>query len=290
MVPVMLAVQVAEQLGFSAWLGDLLAPVMGLVGLPGEAGLVWAMALLTGLYGGIGALVVLIGAVDLTALQLNILLTMILFAHAIPVEQAIVARAGGSFWATTAARVFCAIAFGFLLNTFGQAFVWLQQPASLGVVPTISADGSWLAWLRGLISTLVLMAAILFALLAIIDAMKRFGLFDAIVKTCTPFFVHLGTVPALAPLVTIGMLLGLTYGGGLIIDETKRRPFTRRELFVPLVGLSIIHALIEDTIVMIALGGNFWVIVVWRTAFALAVLLLLAQVMRMSGTFWRRSA
>ena len=280
MVPVMLAVRLAEQFGLSAWMGKLLAPVMALVGLPGEAGLVWAIALLTGLYGGIGAVIALVETVDLTALQLNVLLTMILFAHGIPVEQAIARKAGASFTLTTVTRLVSALLFGFLLFHIGSAVGALSGAATLGILPEPGGAGGWTGWLASTARTLALMFAVLLVLLAIIDGMKRIGAFDWLTARLAPFFAWLGIAAPLAPLVTIGMLLGLTYGGGLIIEETRQRSFTARELFVPLAGLSIIHALIEDTLVIIALGADVWVIVVWRTLFALAFIAVLAWIVR----------
>ena len=280
MVPVMLLVRLADLLGLTAMLGGWLAPVMGMVGLPGEAGLAWSIALLVGLYGGIGAVVALVGTVELTALQLNVLLSMILFAHGIPVEQAIVRRAGASFALTTLARVACAVVFGALLFHAGTVVDALQGPATLGLIPASRADATWWGWAGATLRTLVLMFAILFVLLLLIDVLKRVGLFDWLTRAWTPLLRRLGIAPPLAPLVTIGMLLGLTYGGGLIIEETRRGAYSARDLFAPLCALSVIHALIEDTVVVLALGADAWVIVVWRTLFAMLAIALIAATVR----------
>ncbi|EFL90061.1 permease [Ahrensia sp. R2A130] len=281
MLPVMIFVRIADQLGFSKWLGDVLAPVMCLVGLPGEAGLVWAIALLTGFYGGVGGLVALVATVELTALQLNILLSMIMFAHALPVEQSIVRAAGVSAVATGLVRIATAITFGFLLWHIGSATEVLTEPAQLGFLPEVQTDTGWLAWTISTIRTLGFMLLILFVLLALLDCIRRIGLFDRLTALLTPFFRMIGIVPALAPLVTIGMLLGLSYGGGLIVEETKKRQYSRRELFTPLAGLSIIHAVLEDTFVAIALGANIWIILVWHTLYAFAVIALIGGIIQL---------
>lgn len=272
MVPVMALVQLAEEYGISSMLGALLAPLMKLVGLPGEAGLVWAIALLTGFYGGVGALVALLMQIELSALQLNVLLSMILFAHAIPVEQSIVRAAGGSFIFTTLIRLIAAFVFGFILHHIGFYLDALQEPATLGLLPQASGQGGVWGFLRTTAKTLLLMFVVLSVLLAGLDFLKRIGVFERLTQWLTPFFTKLGIVPNLAPLVVVGMLLGLTYGGGLIVAETRKHRFTKRELFTPLASLSIIHALIEDTFVVIALGGDVWVILLWRTLFALLII------------------
>ncbi|NCQ34620.1 hypothetical protein GW813_06000, partial [bacterium] len=50
LVPLSLVVRLLAQLGVVQWLGEALGPVMGVVGLPGVTGLVWATALFSGLY------------------------------------------------------------------------------------------------------------------------------------------------------------------------------------------------------------------------------------------------
>ena len=254
---------------------------MGRAVRPGEAGLVWAIALLTGFYGGIGGLVALVGTVELSVLQLNVLLSMIMFAHALPVEQSIVRAAGGSSLRTGLVRSVTAITFGLLLWHIGSAFGVLSQPAKLGILPQLNADSGWVDWLWSTARTMAFMLVILFVLLALLDLMRKVGLFDRLTALLTPFFRAIGIAPPLAPLVTIGMVLGLSYGGGLIVEETKKHSYTSRELFTPLAGLSVIHAVLEDTFVVIALGANIWVILVWHTLYALLVIALIGAIIRL---------
>src|SRR3546814_1530733 len=84
---------------------------MALLDLPPEAGMIWVAGVCVGVYGAIAALIGLAAHLDLTAAQLSALCAMVLFAHGLPVEQAIVRRAGASFWATAALRVGAAIVY-----------------------------------------------------------------------------------------------------------------------------------------------------------------------------------
>ena len=124
MLPVMVLVRVGEEFGVPEMLGGWLGPVMGLAGLPPEAGLVWAICLLTGLYGGVGAYLTLLPGLELTLGQHSILCAMMLTAHALPMEQAIVRKAGASFLATSFLRVLVAFAYGvtmaWILNVTGS--------------------------------------------------------------------------------------------------------------------------------------------------------------------------
>jgi spore maturation protein SpmB len=74
-------------------LSPALRPAMAMLNLPSEAAIICLIAIFTGLYGAIAAFPVLIG-LDLTAAQVTSICAIMLIAQAIPVEQAIVCRAG----------------------------------------------------------------------------------------------------------------------------------------------------------------------------------------------------
>ena len=90
-----------------------------------------------------------------------------------------------------------------------------------------------------------------------------------------------------APLTTVGVLLGLAYGGALIIEAAERENYSPRTRLLALSWLSLCHALIEDTLLILALGANIWVILVLRGLATLGVLAALAALTR-PGTAWGR--
>ena len=84
MVPVMLAVRIADQLGLIDMVSGVLTPVMSLIGMPPEAGLIWASCLFINLYGAVAVIAGLAPHLDMTSAQLSALCAMMLFAHVIP--------------------------------------------------------------------------------------------------------------------------------------------------------------------------------------------------------------
>lgn len=96
MVPVMVLVYVAERLGLVQLAGRALAPAMAWMDLPAQAGIVWATTVLTNIYGGIAVIAALSDELHLNAAQMSALGAMMLFAHNLPTEQAVVRRAGAS--------------------------------------------------------------------------------------------------------------------------------------------------------------------------------------------------
>lgn len=280
MLPVMIVIRIGEEFGLSELLGVWLAPVMGLVGLPPESGIIWATGMLTGLYGGIGAYIALLPSMELTVAQGSILCAMLLFAHAIPLEQAIVRRAGASFLLTSLLRIGGALLYG-----AGVAWIcgWsgaLSEPLELGWLTPGQTDSDWTSWAISTASSLASILAIIVLLFIALDVLEKLGVIRRITSALEPALHAIGLDSRLAPLTTIGLLLGLTYGGALIIQATEEQEFTPQAKFLALSLLSLCHSIIEDTGLMLALGADVWIILVGRVIFTLAVIAILAKVLK----------
>lgn len=85
---------------------------------------------------------------------------------------------------------------------------------------------------------------------------------------------------AAVPLFT-GIFLGIAYGAGIIIRVSQEKGLSRRELFVVGLFLATCHAVVEDTLLFVVLGGNGWIMLGMRLLLAVGLTLLLAR-------FWRR--
>jgi len=72
------------------------------------------------------------------------------------------------------------------------------------------------------------------------------------------------------PLVT-GIIIGLTYGAGVIIHSIRTSNVGKKEAFLILLFLSICHAIIEDTLIFVVIGANGIILIAFR--FALAIIL-----------------
>jgi hypothetical protein len=287
MVPVMILVRLGQELGWVDALGRAIAPAMAWLDLPPEAGMIWVASVFVGVYGAIGALVAFAPTLDISVGQFSALCSMILFAHAIPVEQAIVQRAGASFGATAALRIGVALVYGAavawlcrLTGVLGDrvSLDWLQGSAFA------AAGSAGLAgWIQTTAFSLALTFAIIVGLLILLDALERLGVTRRITAAMAPLLKLSGLEARAAPVTTVGVLLGLTYGGALIIEEAARQQFTARTRFLALSWLSLSHSLIEDTALFLALGANIWIILVGRVIVTLVVIAILARLVDDGG-------
>lgn len=269
MVPISIAVRVLQLLGVVAVLGDLLSPVMAVVGLPGEMGLVWATAMTANIYGGLAVFASVGAGLDLTVAQISVLATMILVAHTMPIELRIAQKAGPRLRFMGTLRFAGALLLGFLLHRIYSFGGYLQHPARWSLIKP--ADPTWSGWLVGQAWNLGRIFLIILALLVLMRLLKWMGVTDLLGRMLQPALRLLGMSAQAAPLTIIGMTLGISFGGGLIIQEARSGRLSKRDVFYSLALMGLAHSLIEDTLLMAAIGGHWSGILVGRVVFALVV-------------------
>ena len=280
MIPVTIAVKILTDAGLIGHLGAALEPLMRLVGLPGSSALAWATAMGTNIYGG---LLVFLSAAQQdppTAAQTTIFTTMVLIAHTLPLEVAICRKAGARSLPIIAIRVLGAFAVGIILNQTYQFGGWLQEPSVSLFNPQPPPPGLS-AWAINEIATLLKIFVIIMLLLLLMRILHRIGAIKLLNRLLLPLMRFLGIGPQAAPLTIIGMTLGISYGGGLIIQESKSGRIGKRDVFLTLALLSLAHSLIEDTTVMALAGGRYSGLLVARLAFALPAIAILAKLLKL---------
>jgi len=73
------------------------------------------------------------------------------------------------------------------------------------------------------------------------------------------------------------MTLGISYGGGLIINEARAGTVARRDLFASITLMSLCHSLFEDTMLMVLIGGHLSALLWARLFFTLIAILLIVR-------------
>jgi hypothetical protein len=283
MVPIIIIIKLLEELGLISVLSAWLAPLMQMLGLPGEMGLVWATALMTNLYGGIVVYASLASDVPMTVAQVTIISSMMLIAHALPVEARIAQKAGVNIWLTLLLRFLMAILFAMVANQLYLALDYLQQPSSLIWTPG-ELDDSLSAWAVNQLISLSIIIAIVFCLVLVLDVLERVGIIQMINNLLRPILHLLGIGREAETITLVGLTLGISYGGALLIEEARAGHIKPTDVLysVSLLGLS--HSLIEDTLLMMLIGADLSGILFGRVVFTLIVIFIMVRLVRLMSS------
>lgn len=277
LIPALLIVKALELLGIIGWLGMVLAPLMSMLGLPEQMGVVWAAALSTNLYTAIAVFFQVAGDTPLSAEQVTVLGALMLVGHSIPVEGAVAKRAGVPWWATLVLRVGGALLFAWLLHCFYSYFGLLQAPAALVWQPSLSTAPTLSSWAIAQLETLALIFVIILALIVLLKLLKKLGLERWIHLGLLPLLKLLGIGRSAANVTVIGFTLGLSYGAGLLIRDVQNGVLSKRDSTLALCFLALCHSVLEDTLLILMLGADIVGILWARLFFAIMVIAIIAR-------------
>ena len=116
MIPVSLMVKVFEYFDVIPLIGKVLSPLMQIIGLPGELGIVWATTMITNIYGGMLAFYSISQNMHFTTAQVTIMCSLMLVAHTLPVELRVAHKAGTKLFTMFLIRFGFALLSGFCLH------------------------------------------------------------------------------------------------------------------------------------------------------------------------------
>ncbi|MCD2174629.1 nucleoside recognition domain-containing protein [Rhizobium sp. C4] len=281
-VPIAIITELLSRYGVIKAVAPVFAPVMNLVGLPPELGLAWLTAMLVGIWGAVPLIFTLVPVSSLSVADVTIFSALILFAHGLPIEQKIIEKAGPGMLATTVLRVGGGLLYAFILHHILTATGWMSAPVNPTWIP-IAATPDWASYLWGLGETMVWMLVILFALTIGLDLLKVSGILGLMMKLLSPLLRLAGIRGEAGHLTAVGLFLGISYGGGLLIREAQSGLVSPRQVFLACVFMGFAHSVIEDTLVVMSVGADVWGVLVGRVVFAIAATAIIAALLaRMS--------
>jgi hypothetical protein len=269
MIPVSIIIRIIQQTGLLSYISDILTPVMRIVGLPAETAIVWLTAMVVNIYGGILSLFSIYPSLSqpLTVSQMTVLLTMILIAHTFPIELGIAQKTGIRIIVMFLIRFVSAILVGIILSRIYILFQILQDPVHVTSIFT-TTETSWKAWGLNELKNYGVIIAVIFLLVVFIRLLEVTGILKIVNKTMEPVLKCLGISNAMLPLTVVGLTLGIAYGGGLLVEEGKRKGLKAKEIFFSMTLMGLFHSIFEDTLLMLSMGGHWSGIIVFRTIFA----------------------
>jgi spore maturation protein SpmB len=277
-VPIAIGTELLSRFGVIKAVAPVFAPVMHLVGLPSELGLAWLTAMLVGIWGAVPLIFALVPVSSLSVADVTIFSALILFAHGLPIEQKIIEKAGPAMLVTTLLRVGGGLLYAFILHHILTATGWMSASVNPAWI-LIAATPDWTSYLWGLGETMVWMLVILFALTVGLDLLKISGILGLLMKLLSPLLRLAGIRGEAGHLTAVGLFLGISYGGGLLIREAQTGLVSARQVSLACVFMGFAHSVIEDTLVVMSVGADVWGVLLGRVLFAIAATAVIAALL-----------
>lgn len=287
-IPILIVIKILEILGVIAVLAEWLSPLMSLIGLPGEAALAVLSAAATGVYGGIVVFFSSSYVDTITVAQASVLGGIMLIMHAIPLEGSIAKRVGLTWLMTILLRVVGAFVFAMLLNVIYSAGGWLQSPNRI-IIPVLPQPDTLGQWVWSQVISLWWIFVIIAVLVSALRLLRYWHIERLIGYALSPLLRLLGISERAVNITLIGLTLGLSYGGGLLIKEADSGNLSKHDLFSAICLLSLSHSLIEDTILVLMMGADLSAVLWARLLFTAVIIAILSRWAKtQSDAFTRR--
>ena len=288
MIPTLIIVKILQELGFVDILNNLLSPLMFLVGLPEEIGIVVTTTILTSPYTGLAVLAGLPLENGLTSAQASVLGLLILFAHSLPIEALICRRAGVRIRATIFVRLILGFLFCVMLHQFLNATNLLSSQATI-IIPFSEPSPILLDWVFNQIKTLFIIFIIIVLIGILIEIFKYIGIQRLIELSLKPFLNLIGVGERASTIAVVGVTLGIGFGGGLLIQEVKSGKIKYKDVFGVITLIGMLHSVIEDTGLVSLMGANIFITLLLRCILTLLCVYLILKIFsNYSEDFWKK--
>ena len=279
-IPIIVAIRLIESfIPIVQYLGLVLDPVMSLIGLPGEIGVAWAAAILIQPLPAFAIVAERWNEFNLTIAQATIFGLLVLEVHAIFVEGRIAQLLGVRLWVTCVLRFGFAILLAAILDWFYKYFDILQQPATLFLLEPIKTDASWGQWIIFQVQSWTFFFLLLFGLIFLMKIIRILHIEKVLIYLLRPFLNFMGIHKSAGVVAVLGLILGLTFGAALIMNEHKSGKIPPKDLFLMVSLLGICHSLLDDTLLTMVFGAHISGILFARLIFAMIVISIFARIL-----------
>jgi len=240
-------------------------PIVSLLGLPQEA----ALSIVSGLFLNLYAAIAFAAPLGLDAKEWTILAVFLGIAHALLVETEIMKKLGISRSFSIVLRLSVGLCVGYLTSILPKSWFENQNLKDITLPIQHQFQSIFEVLQNSLYESLSLslkIIALVTILIFFLDFIKSLSCIQNYSQKVNSGFS-----------IAVGVVLGITYGAGILIAEYEKGLLGKREVFFIGTYLMICHAIIEDTLLFVIFGANPWVIVTLRVIFATLLSYLMAQ-------------
>jgi len=131
--------------------------------------------------------------------------------------------------------------------------------------------------LPGVGQNVLMMAAIVIPLMIVIELARDLNILNWVAQRMSPLVGFFRLSPQAAFPLLVGIIFGIAYGAGVLIEEARSGRLNWKDIFLINIFLSVCHAVVEDTILFMAVGANGLVILLGRFIAAILITYLISR-------------
>jgi len=277
MIPTLIFVRILGELGGINYLAKALTPVMKFLSLGGESALVWSSAILVNLYAGLSIFSNMEALQNITVAQATTVSLLMLIVHNVFMEMAVVRMVGLKLPFIILFRFISTIFIAFIFIEIANHMGLYQEPATIIIAPQ-DINSSFELWIVNSLKSLIFLLFVVYLIVFIVEILKAIKITNLLEHILSPLFRLVGIGKEASNITVIGLLLGLAYGGAFFIEETKKNKIKNRDIYLSIALLCLSHAIIEDTILMVLIGGDIFILIIYRLFITLFIIWLLSLI------------
>jgi hypothetical protein len=280
-VPVTFVVALLQWSGFLVVIARFLAPLMGLLGLSGEAALVFLSSIFLNIYSAIAVA----GGLGLDLRQATILAIMCLTAHNMIVETAVMRKSGSSAAKMVVLRMGAALVAGAIFNLFLPESLAARPFLATGTAQSAAILDALALWAIATGKMALKMTAIVFAIMIAQRLLEEFKVLDFLSRLFSPLMRIFGLSESASFLWIVINVVGYAYGAGIVIEQIQSGRMKKQDGDLFNHHASMCHSLLEDSALFLAVGVPLF----WITVPRLAMAILAVWIEKSRRHYFRRS-
>jgi len=255
-VPIYIFADILFYYNLLEYITFIFEPITSFLSLPNEA----ALSIVSGIFLNLYAAIAFAAPLGLSPKEWTILAVFLGICHALIVETAIIKKLGISNIFSILLRLIAGLIVGFIVTLMPQSW-FASESILIQNTPTAQNHNSVFELLSDSLYQSIYLSfqiiVLVTLLIVVLDYIKSLDIVEEYTKKVNSAFS-----------ISIGVILGITYGAGILISEYEKNTLTKKEILYIGTFLMICHAIIEDTLLFVIFGANFWVIVTLRVLFA----------------------
>ena len=255
-VPIYIIADILFYYNLLEYITFIFQPITSFLDLPSEA----ALSIVSGMFLSLYAAIAFAVPLNLTAKEWTILAVFLGICHSLIVETAIMEKIGISKTFSILLRLIGGFSVGYITTLLPNSWFTNQITPNTNHIDLPKYDSIFQLLSNSIIESLYLSMQIIILitiLIFVLDFIKSLKIVEEYSNKVNSAFS-----------ITIGVIIGITYGAGILISEYEKNTLSKKEILYIGTFLMICHAIIEDTLLFVIFGANIWVIITLRVIFA----------------------